>query len=92
MTTPAKPFVGNWEVPFVTRGEFIIPCTRGFAARAGIIPFLHLSMMGLAQSLPKLQSLPVIEYSGKLHAADHYNPKQSAVIQLHFHCKGLQCA
>ena len=48
-TTPAKPFVGNWEVPFVIRWEFPIPCTRGFAARAGIGPSLQISMMGLAQ-------------------------------------------
>ena len=48
-TTPAKPFVGNWEVPFVNRGEFPIPCTRGFAARAGIGPSLQISMIGLAQ-------------------------------------------
>ena len=42
--------MGNWEVPFVTCWEFSIPCTRGFAARAGIIPSLNLSLMGLAQS------------------------------------------
>ena len=23
--TPAKPFLGNWDKPFVTRGEFSIP-------------------------------------------------------------------
>ena len=48
---PAQPFLVNWEVPFVTCGEFLIPCTRGFAARAGIIPSLQIRMMGLAQSL-----------------------------------------
>ncbi len=37
-------------MPFVTRGEFPIPCTRGSAARAGIGPSLQISMMGLAQS------------------------------------------
>ena len=29
-------------------GEFPIPCTRGFAACAGIGPSLQISMMGLA--------------------------------------------
>ena len=43
--------MGNWEVPFVTRGEFLIPRTRGFAARAGISPSLQISMMGLAHFL-----------------------------------------
>ena len=38
------------------------------------------------QLLPKLQLLPAIECSEKSYAVDHYNPKQSAVIQLHFHC------
>ena len=32
-TTPAKPRVGNWDVPFVTCGEFKIPTTHGFATR-----------------------------------------------------------
>jgi hypothetical protein len=50
-TMPAQPFLGSWEVPFVTRGEFLIPCTRGFAARAGIIPSRQIRMKGLAQSL-----------------------------------------
>ena len=36
-------------------GNFIIPCTRGFAARAGIIPSLQIRMMGLAQSFSQKQ-------------------------------------
>ena len=35
----------------MTCWEFSIPCTRGFAARAGIMPSLNLSLMGLAQFL-----------------------------------------
>ena len=35
----------------MTRGEILIPCTRGFAARAGIIPSLKIRMMGLAHFL-----------------------------------------
>ena len=30
-TTPAKPWLGELKLPFVTRWEFIIPTTRGFA-------------------------------------------------------------
>ena len=46
------PTSGEWEVSFMTCGEFLIPCTRGFAARAGISPSLQISMMGLAH-LPR---------------------------------------
>ncbi len=35
--------------------------------------------------------IPEIECSEKSHAVDHCNPKRSAVIQLHFNWKGLQC-
>ena len=37
-TTPAKPCVGNWDVPFVTCGEFKIPTTHGFATRGRNFP------------------------------------------------------
>ena len=30
-TTPAKPWLGELKLPFVTRRKFIIPTTRGFA-------------------------------------------------------------
>ena len=32
-TTPAKPWLGELKLPFVTRWEFIIPSTRGFATQ-----------------------------------------------------------
>ena len=48
-TMPAKPFVENWKLPFVTCGEIFNSCTRGFATCSGIIPSLQISMMGFAQ-------------------------------------------
>jgi hypothetical protein len=54
---PAKPFLENWELPFVTLGEFSIPSTHGFATRAGIISSLQISMKGLAQLVNLLNAV-----------------------------------
>ena len=47
-TTPAKPCVGNWSVPFVTCGKFIIPTTRGFATRGRNYPVPFPSPLGIS--------------------------------------------
>ena len=39
--------VGNWDVPFVTRGEFIIPTTHGFATRGRNYPVPFSSPEGI---------------------------------------------